>query len=327
MNRAEALEKALRFYQNRKLEIEKDINSRQQQAEKKAPRLTELLYERAALPMKSLRLAMSNPEEAERVSAEMKERGLEINSDIRKALIEAGYPEDYLKPHYECSLCHDTGYLQNEMPMKTCPCFERRVLSYMREPNTNTIYLHRFEDFDESILPEESMPSGFTQREITKRIRQECEDFANRYPNTTYPGLILSGQVGVGKTFLLDCIYSRLTERGIDALRINGFELMERIRSKHFGQEDGNDTFEALLSVPVLLLDDLGSEPVIKGISAEYICLLINERMDTKRHSVITTNMTPPQYKEKYNDRLASRLMDKHFWDHLSLLGRDLRRT
>ena len=41
----------------------------------------------------------------------------------KKALLKsAGFPDDYLEPQYECSLCKDTGYIDN----KKCRCFKKQ---------------------------------------------------------------------------------------------------------------------------------------------------------------------------------------------------------
>lgn len=327
MNRAEAVEKAQQYYRSRKQEIERDLNERRSRAVSKVPGLEALLNERAQLPVASLRAAMANPAEAQTISERMKARGLELNRQIREQLSQAGLGEDYLKPHYECALCADTGYLQDTVPAKLCACFERRVLSYLNADDTNPLGAVRFEDFDESLIPDEPVSEGITQRAISLDRKRRCEAYADGYPDTACPGLILSGQAGVGKTFLLSCIYRRLMERGVNALAISSFELMERIRQKHFHQEEPSAGFDEVMNVPALLIDDLGSEPVIRGISAEYLCLIMNERMARNRHTVITTNLTPPQFKEKYNERLGSRLTDRHYWEHLLLVGGDLRRA
>ena len=328
MNRAEAIERARQYYRDRKIEIERDVNDRQLRAEREVPGLAALLTERASLPVSSLRLAMARPGEAQQIADNMKSRGMELNRLIREALVSAGFAEDYLKARYECKLCSDTGYIQAGASARPCECFERRVLGYLDGDRTNPLALVRFEDFDESILPEEIVSEGFTQKTIAIDRRRRSEEYADSYPDTACPGLILGGKAGVGKTFLLSCIYRRLLERGVNALAISSFELMERIRRKHFHQEDANDTdFDEAVEVPVLLIDDFGNEPLIKGISSEYLCLLLNERMGSRRHTVITTNLTPTQLSEKYNERISSRLADTRYWEHLYLPGRDLRRA
>jgi len=53
--------------------------------------------------------------------------------------------------------------------------------------------------------------------------------------------------------------------------------------------------------------------------------VLLNERIVKKRHTVVATNMTPPQIKERYGERIMSRLCDTSVTDSVRLLGKDLR--
>ena len=325
MNRTEAVEKARLFYQNRQMEIERELDERQRRAKREIPGLSALLDERAGLPVQSMRLAMANPESAAEIAEKMKVRGLELNRSIREKLALSGLGEDYLKPQYECDLCRDTGYVGEDIPRRQCACFEKRVKQLLAEENINPIARYTFSDFNADIIPDEPVADGITQRDISLDRMDTCREYADRYPETGLPGLILNGQAGLGKSFLLSCIYRRLLERNVDVLLISSFELMERIRQRQFHDDEDDGRFEELLSVPVLLIDDFGNEPFIRGISAEYICMLLDERMARRLHTALTTNLTPAQIKEKYNERVSSRLTDSSYWEQLRFLGRDLR--
>ena len=87
------------------------------------------------------------------------------------------------------------------------------------------------------------------------------------------------------------------------------------------------DGFTSLIDAPLLLIDDLGTEPMMRNITVEYLFTLLNERALNKRHTVIATNLTPPLLKERYGERIMSRLSDTKAWDHCRLMGKDLRRA
>ena len=84
--------------------------------------------------------------------------------------------------------------------------------------------------------------------------------------------------------------------------------------------------FDQLLSVPLLLIDDLGSEPMMRNITVEYLFTLLNERMAARRHTVIATNLSPLQLQEIYGERVSSRLLDRTRCATMRLEGKDLRR-
>ena len=137
--------------------------------------------------------------------------------------------------------------------------------------------------------------------------------------------LLLSGSGGLGKTFLLNCVFERVISRGFSAVRITAFRMLEAMRRQCFGAADGDVSFDQLLEAPLLLVDDLGSEPMMKNITVEYLFTLLNERMAAGRRTVIATNLSPVQLKERYGERVASRLLDRSKGLLIQLEGKDLR--
>ena len=83
--------------------------------------------------------------------------------------------------------------------------------------------------------------------------------------------------------------------------------------------------FDALLDAPLLLIDDLGAEPLMRNITIEYLFLLLSERGLRDRHTVITTNLTPVQLQERYGERVSSRLLNRDTTGIIKLTGKDLR--
>ena len=109
-------------------------------------------------------------------------------------------------------------------------------------------------------------------------------------------------------------------------MRITAFRMFEAIRRQCFSAADGEMGFDQLLEAPLLLIDDLGSEPMMKNITVEYLFTLLNERMAAGRHTVIATNLSPVQLIERYGERVGSRLLDRMNCRTVRLNGKDLRR-
>ena len=76
---------------------------------------------------------------------------------------------------------------------------------------------------------------------------------------------------------------------------------------------------------PLLLIDDLGTEPMMRNITVEYLFTLLNERIAAKRHTVIATNLSPVQLQERYGERVMSRILDRSRGVALKFVGRDVR--
>ncbi|MCR4576331.1 MAG: ATP-binding protein [Clostridiales bacterium] len=325
MTRQEAVILAEKYFDKLKNEREELIDQRENEIRESIPEIDALLKERAALPVMSLKQALLEPAKAGEISGEMIASGRELNTRIRSELVKHGFKEDWLAPSYKCAECRDTGYIYGSIPAKACKCFEDKVNELMlQDLGANE---DSFERFDAGMIPDEPIAPELTQRQLAVRVMQACKDWVNDYPNCYKPGIVLQGQTGLGKTFLLNCIEKGLREKGVYTLKLTSYQMLENMRSKHFHLENSDEVFDEMLSCPVLLIDDLGSEPMLNNISKEYLYVLLNERMGRKLKTVIATNLTQPQIKELYQERIMSRLSDKAYWDRLVLQGKDLRRA
>ena len=139
------------------------------------------------------------------------------------------------------------------------------------------------------------------------------------------PNLLLYGPGGVGKTFLLNCVFARLLERGFSGVRITAYRMHETMRQKHIGAQEEAQGFEELIHTPILVIDDLGTEPMLRNITVEYLFTLLNERCAAGRATLIATNLSPAELKERYGERVTSRLLDRSRCVTVRMAGADLR--
>lgn len=71
------------------------------------------------------------------------------------------------------------------------------------------------------------------------------------------------------------------------------------------------DAYRKLISVDMLGIDDLGTEPsevLDYGNVYTPVIDLLTKRYEEQLFTVITTNLTPQQIREHYDDRIADRL-------------------
>lgn len=322
MTRAEHIQALLEDYARQRADNEAAQARRMQEACDKAPRIAELRRESAALALNAMRsiLDQSTPEQRAAIARNMKTRGQAINAEIRRLLSDIGMPEDALEMDYRCPVCRDTGYV-GEAPARFCDCFETRLrLRQYEDGSMAGVDEQNFGRFDPALIPEAD-----GQRERTVGAKNLCERYADTFPNTPTRNILLCGEGGLGKTFLLNCIFERVTSRGYSAVRITAFRMFEAMRQQHFTNDDKFDGFAALIEAPLLLIDDLGTEPMMRNITVEYLFTLLNERAAAKRHTVVATNLTPAQIMERYGERVASRLLDRTCTAALLFRGKDLR--
>ena len=323
MTKSDCIRELLAEYQAQRTRNELELDERIAKVEKIDPEIARLREENRTLAFETVRRVMQTQDaQALREAAEqMKQRGLFNNGEIRRRLRAAGLPEDYLELPYRCRVCRDTGYV-GDAPSRFCDCFETRLRMKLYEDGSMAgLDEQSFARFDPERFPEEN-----GQRAQMELVRQSCEDYANAFPQTRFLNLLLTGAGGLGKTYLLNCIYGRVIGRGFPAVRITAFRMFQCMRDQHFSSADAELNFEQLISTPLLLIDDLGSEPMLRNVTVEYLFTLLNERMAAGRHTVVATNLSPLQVQETYGERVASRLLDRSRCATIKLSGKDLRR-
>ena len=283
------------------------------------PEIHALLKEREELIFGTLRDILNG----EAKTDDLPERMEKLSALIRDKLEEAGYPADYLAPVYRCPLCKDTGKT-GELIKEPCICLRKAYQKKLRESiGLNGARKESFETFDLSVYPDEKIPGqDFTQREIMKMYRVTCEKWANEDPNAAFRDLVLTGSTGLGKTFLLRAMAERLIERNMNVLIISAYRMLEILRKSYF---DNDGSAEELLGAEVLMIDDLGSEPLMQNVTVEQLFYLLNERQNRNLSTVISTNLDMAKLRERYTERIASRLRDSRTCKVMNLLGKDIR--
>ena len=320
MTRSEHIRALLEEYAQQRAADDADQAARIEAAEQRDPEIARLRADNVSLALGTMRSILSLPTQEARVEAadRMKRRGQSNNAEIRRRLKALGLPEDQLELRYRCPVCRDTGYV-GDAPARFCECFETRLRARRHEDGSMAgVDEQNFDRFNLDLFPEAG-----GQRCQMRAARRLCEDYANQFPDSRFRSLMLTGTGGLGKTYLLNCIYARVMYRGLSAVRVTAFRMFEAMRQQHVGNDESYDGFTSLIEAPLLLIDDLGTEPMMRNITVEYLFTLLNERIAAKRHTVIATNLTLDQLKDRYGERVSSRLMDH--CGVLQLKGKDLR--
>ena len=322
MTRSDCIRELLQEYQALRVQNEQALDARIEEAGRIDPEIERMREENASLALETLKKIMTLQDESARREAaeQMKQRGIFNNHEIRKRLVKAGLTENYLEMQYRCPACKDTGYV-GEAPSRFCECFEKNLrMKQFEDGSMAGVREQNFDTFDPNYIPEEN-----GQRAMLLNVRNRCEQFADKFPNLKVLNLVLTGSSGLGKTFLLNCIYERVISRGQSALRVSAYRMFEAMRKQHLSNSADEQNFQQLIDAPLLLIDDLGTEPMMRNITVEYLFTLLNERIAAKKHTVVATNMTRDELKEHYGERVASRLIGTSHTVTYELEGKDLR--
>ena len=134
---------------------------------------------------------------------------------------------------------------------------------------------------------------------------------ASYQTNPHTEGLLLTGQVGSGKTFLACCIANTLIKADKTVLFIAVPDLLDQIKATYDMRNDTSVTESDLLDtakeVPLLILDDLGAHNYTDW-SRNKLFSIINHRLNYLLPTIITTNINLENLEQFLGDRTTSRL-------------------
>lgn len=236
----------------------------------------------------------------------------EIDSDISVYLKQNN--QTMPKIEYNCSVCNDTGYVLKDDKNVRCNCFYKMVIEEALK-DESLLNCPTFNDFNENIFTED------IKNEVIN-IRNYAEKYALSFPNVKKSNIVFCGDTGTGKTFLLSCIYTELKKKGLSVVYITAGKLFDILRKYAFNEITD---ISILTNSDMLIIDDLGTEPMFNNITVEYMFLLFNERKNNNKPMCISTNLNPDEIKNRYTERIASRLFDKETTNVIKIPGKDLR--
>ncbi len=236
-----------------------------------------------------------------------------LTAERDRLLAAHGVTADDIDPPPRCKICGDTGYVGGRF----CDCVRRRASA---ETSNSPIPAFTFADCDMSLF------DGY-DRDVIKTAYDKMRIFCEKFPRTKNTNLLLIGRVGTGKTCLASAIANELEARGFSVAFMTAFGFNDACREYHTSFESSrSETLNALLDADLLVIDDLGTESILRNVTLEYLYTVVSERMNARRHTLITTNLSPAALAERYGERTASRLFDARVCLTVALTGKDLRK-
>lgn len=266
----------------------------------------------------------------------LSERISELNSRKEALLKKHNLPKDYLEPQFSCKECEDRGYVTDPATGVTVPCACYRKL-YLEQlyscSNLSDDGETGFSKFDESYYPDSVDKKKYlidvSPREQILFIRSHCMDFIEHISRRETSNLYFFGPTGTGKTFMAKSLGLELVKKGYSVLYLSATSLFSIIRQCRMNPEsEGNNdpAYRNLITVNLLILDDLGTEPGSDARYAELLTLLELRKARDKNHTaktIISSNLDLKRLSQEYNERIASRIVGE--FNTLRFVGDDIR--
>lgn len=251
----------------------------------------------------------------EKALAQMKEQLHALSQKKTQLLLSHGFDKDYLAPVYDCKMCKDTGYIGNEK----CKCFKQQIIDFLYKQSNISDLLEKenFSSLSYEYYEGEDLSRFETAVNASKKF---VEDFKFDYQN-----LFFYGTVGTGKSFLSGCIAKELLDSGHSVIYFSAAGLFDLLAKATFetGNKDKLARLQQDLSqCELLIIDDLGTE-MTNSFVASSLFSILNERHLASHATIISTNLSLEELRDRYSDRTFSRISSNFKLYKLS--GTDIR--
>lgn len=247
----------------------------------------------------------------------LKEKNIGLQTELARLMQEHGI--DQLEPHYCCSACRDTGYVDGKM----CSCMKEllRAESYRRLNALTPLSLSTFHSFSLKYYSDEPRDGRPSDRSIMRNTLEYCISYARKFgPGVS--NVIMTGGTGLGKTHLSLAIANSAIQKGYGVIYSSVGDLVTKLENEHFGRDTGTEALDSLQNCDLLILDDLGTE-FRNSFSTSAIYGVINSRLLLKKPTIISTNLSVKEMADYYSERFASRIIGSY--DRINFVGRDIR--
>lgn len=145
-------------------------------------------------------------------------------------------------------------------------------------------------------------------------LETQLHDMAHWLTSPSYHfGILLCGGCGNGKSTMLKAFQQLLNYLHIPKPYNNGTYGIQIVDAKYIAYlcKNNYESYRKLVSVDMLGIDDLGTEPsevMDYGNVYTPVIDLLTKRYEEQLFTIITTNLTPQQVRGHYGDRIADRL-------------------
>ena len=237
----------------------------------------------------------------------------DIKEKQKSALAKLSLNLEDLKPKYSCSICNDTGIYENNF----CECVKAEMSKNLLEKTGYKKDLQSFEKSNFDLFDKET-------KDDTIMFYDKMKQWCNK--DSKIKNILICGATGIGKTYLLECMTNELISNNKYAIMTTAFNLNQNFLKYHTTfNESKIEYLEPYLDCDVLLIDDLGTEPLLNNVTLDYLYLVINQRNIENKAIVISTNLDIEELMQRYGERIISRVINKQTSIAYKMKNSDLR--
>ncbi len=303
---------------NRRFAAERRLSQNEKEISSKYPEIYSIYTSIKSTSSKIVKLIYEHDPDFEEKFSQIQSENLMLRERLKQELVRKGYAPDFLSLVFTCKICNDRGYADG----KLCECFKEAVRRAASQElnDSSPLTLSEFKDFSLHYYDDKQADrSGLTPREIMSENLNFCREYAENF-HLPYNGIVMRGGTGLGKTHLSLSIANEVIKKGYSVIYGSSFDIFRKAEQEYYGRSDDN-IIETLTNVDLLILDDIGAEHE-KPVYSSIFYNILNNRINTSRPTIISTNCDLGELKARYGDRIVSRLQSM---ENLMFTGFDVR--
>ena len=323
---AAVLRRAAKRLEERRREREERQRRREREIYAQLPRVAEIDRELRGTICQIIAASLREGRDPAPSIKVIRDKNLDLQAEKARLLTEHGWPADALDDKPACPRCGDTGWVGASM----CACLRQLCAQEQIAELSKLLDLgeQSFDTFSLDLYSPLPWPGEeLSPRENMEFILEVCSNYARKFGKFYFRNLFLTGAPGLGKTFLSACIARTVAENGFSVVYDTAVNVFARFEERKFARDreeagEAKDDTRRYLGCDLLILDDLGSEMTTPFVqSALYT--LINSRLASDRRTVISSNLSMDQVRQRYTPQIASRLEGEY--RVLPFYGEDIR--
>lgn len=327
------LKQVLHEYDNKRTKSLLEAENRKKELLRINPKLQEIETEISKNSIETSKtILISDSKKQTKLLSELKKKNTALIKEKNNLIKQLFKENNYLNPHFDCKLCKDTGYVKKDNNTTLCSCVKQRIFDIAyNKSNMGNLERENFSNFNTKIFSDmtnkETYKSNLSPRENIEIIKEKSLKFIENFDNPEEKNLVFTGNTGVGKTFLTNCIANEILKSGKTVLYQTAPVMFDEINNEKFGRENSKfNLYENILNVDLLIIDDLGTEKITDSKITELFTI-INTRLLNQNHkitkTIISTNLNIDELFKTYTNRIGSRLAGNYRF--LRFFGEDLR--
>ena len=215
-----------------------------------------------------------------------------------------------------------------------CNCLKQRILNISyNKSNMSNLKKENFLTFNENKYSDEVDVAKYKVNISPKKniinIKKKCLAFVENFDDPNSKNLLFTGNTGLGKTFMSNCIANELLQKGKSVLYQTAPVLLETIINNKMSKNKTPNHelfYKSVLEADLLIIDDLGTES-LNSMKLSELFTILNTRLlnlNSKiTKTIISTNLSIDNIFKTYEERIGSRIAG--YYDIYYFFGEDLR--